>query len=53
MEKVKGLSQKFEHDDIKWITPVEIPNYDLCPADGEILKTIKESSNKRISKRME
>ena len=36
-----GEPQKLEHNDIKWIMPSEIPNYDFCPADEEILKTIK------------
>lgn len=35
-----GVPQKLEHNDIKWITPAEIPNYDFCPADAEILKKI-------------
>lgn len=37
----EGVPQKLEHNDIKWITPAEIPNYDFCPADEEILKKIK------------
>lgn len=36
----EGVPQKLEHNDIKWITPSEIPNYDFCPADTEILKKI-------------
>ena len=32
-----GKPQKLEHNDIQWITPSEIPNYDFCPADKEIL----------------
>ena len=36
----KGVPQMIEHNDIKWITPSEIPNYDFCPADEEILKEI-------------
>ena len=35
-----GVPQKLEHNDIKWIAPLEIPNYDFCPADTEILKKI-------------
>ena len=35
-----GTPQKLEHNDIKWITPAEIENYDFCPADEEILKEI-------------
>ena len=39
----EGEPQKLEHNDIKWITPSEIPNYDFCPADKEILKIIRVS----------
>ena len=38
----KGDPKKLEHNDIKWITPSEIPNYDFCPADEEILARICE-----------
>ena len=38
----KGEPQKLEHNDIKWITPHEIPDYDFCPADDEILVKICE-----------
>lgn len=37
----EGVPQMLEHNDIKWITPAEIQNYDFCPADEEILKKIK------------
>ena len=40
---VGGEPQKLEHNDIKWITPSEIPNYKFCPADEEILKKIIET----------
>lgn len=40
---VKGVPQKLEHNDIKWITPQEIPNYEFCPADKEIIKKIIEN----------
>ena len=36
----EGIPQKLEHQDIRWITPLEISNYDFCPADEEILKKI-------------
>ena len=39
---VQGEPQKLEHNDIRWITPQEIPNYDFCPADVEILQTIMQ-----------
>ena len=38
----EGKPQKLEHNDIKWITPSGISNYEFCPADEEILKTLKE-----------
>ena len=37
-----GVPQLIEHNDIKWILPEEIPNYDFCPADEEILVKLKE-----------
>lgn len=37
-----GEPQKLEHNDIKWITPSEISNYEFCPADEEILAKICE-----------
>jgi 8-oxo-dGTP diphosphatase len=36
----EGEPQKLEHNDIQWITPSEIPKYEFCPADVEILKEI-------------
>ena len=36
----EGSPQKLEHNDIKWITPKEIPQYTFCPADEEILMKI-------------
>ena len=47
-----GIPQKLEHNDIRWITSSEIPNYAFCPADEEILrrlvcfKTTKARQNK-------
>ena len=42
----EGIPQKLEHKDIKWIIPNEIPNYEFCPADEEILKKIIEIRGK-------
>ena len=39
-----GEPQKFEHKDIPWIIPSEIPNYEFCPADKEILAKICKKS---------
>ena len=36
----EGEPQKLEHNDIQWIAPSEISNYDFCPADVEILAKI-------------
>ena len=38
----EGEPQKIEHNDIQWITPSEISNYEFCPADEEILAKICE-----------
>ena len=38
----EGTPKKLEHNDIKWITPAEIPNFNFCPADTEILEKIVE-----------
>lgn len=38
-----GIPQKLEHNDIRFITVDEIPQYDFCPADVEILAKIKET----------
>lgn len=38
----EGEPQQIEHNDIKWITANEIPNYEFCSADEEILRTILE-----------
>ena len=38
----EGVPQKLEHNDIRWITPSEISNYEFCPADVEILRKICE-----------
>lgn len=35
-----GEIKLIEHNDAKWITPRQIPMYDFCPADEEILKQI-------------
>ncbi|MBQ4274072.1 MAG: (deoxy)nucleoside triphosphate pyrophosphohydrolase [Clostridia bacterium] len=44
----EGEPQKLEHNDIRWITPQEIPNYEFCPADTEILEKIIERYKKTL-----
>lgn len=36
----EGTPQMLEHNDIRWILPKQIPQFDFCPADEEILKKI-------------
>ena len=38
----EGEPQRLEHNDIQWISTSEIPKYEFCPADEEILKKIIE-----------
>lgn len=38
----EGVPQLLEHNDIRWIPPKEIKNYDFCPADNKILEKITE-----------
>ena len=37
-----GTPKLLEHVDLRWILPEEIPQYDFCPADEEILRRIIE-----------
>ena len=36
-----GVPQMLEHKDIQWITVAEIPNFDFCPADVDILAKLQ------------
>ena len=38
----EGVPKLIEHNDIKWITTSEIPNYTFCPADEEILEELSK-----------
>jgi 8-oxo-dGTP diphosphatase len=38
---LEGVPKNLEHNDIRWITPSEIPEYEFCPADKEILERIR------------
>ena len=44
----EGKPQKLEHNDIRWIIPSEIPNYEFCPADEEIIAKICEVYNEKL-----
>lgn len=39
----EGVPQLLEHHDLKWISPAEIPTFEFCPADEDILKLITET----------
>lgn len=39
---ISGTPKMLEHNDIRWISPDEIPQYAFCPADKEILEKIME-----------
>ena len=41
----EGTPKLIEHNDIRWITPEEIPQYNFCKADDEILKRIMQKEN--------
>ncbi len=44
----KGTPQRLEHNDIRWITPAEIPQFAFCPADEEILEKIKREYSEYV-----
>lgn len=37
----RGIPQKIEHNDIRWISVDQIEELNFCPADTEILKKLK------------
>lgn len=39
---VAGVPQKLEHNDMRWITVAEIPEYTFCPADEPILQKLRD-----------
>ncbi len=41
---LEGIPQMLEHNDIRWITTQEIPQYEFCPADEEILRRLHSKS---------
>ena len=36
----QGTPKLLEHNDLKWISVSEIPNYEFCPADGPVLEAL-------------
>ena len=39
----EGTPILLEHNDLKWIHPSEIPNFQFCPADKDILALIRKT----------
>ena len=37
----EGTLRMLEHNDIRWITVEEIPQYEFCPADETVLKKLR------------
>jgi 8-oxo-dGTP diphosphatase len=44
-----GTPQMLEHNDIRWISVNEIPQYDFCPADEEILQRLQAYKGKALA----
>lgn len=44
----EGTPQKLEHNDIRWITIDEIPQYEFCPADVDILSKLQPPTQSTI-----
>lgn len=40
----EGTPQMLEHNDIRWITVEDIPQYEFCLADETILKKLREEA---------
>ena len=38
---IEGTPRMLEHNDIQWIKVDEIPQYEFCPADKEILRRLQ------------
>ncbi len=41
----EGEPKMLEHNDIRWITTAEIPQYAFCPADEDILKRLMDEKD--------
>ena len=44
----EGEPQKIEHNEIRWVTLQEIPQYKFCPADKEILERIQQDQGEHL-----
>ena len=39
----EGTPKLLEHQDFQWITPAQIPEFEFCPADKDILALIRKN----------
>lgn len=44
-EITEGTPQLLEHNDIRWISVDDIPNFEFCPADEEILARLRSNQS--------
>ena len=44
----EGTPKLIEHNDLKWIKPDEIPQYEFCPADVGVLEEIVRQIRSKI-----
>lgn len=44
----QGFPKALEHNEIRWIHPTEIDQYEFCPADADIIKEIKRCYGNKI-----
>ena len=44
----EGTPRLLEHKDLRWITAEEIPQYEFCPADEEILRAIQVHCGEKV-----
>ena len=44
----EGEPKLLEHSAMAWILPEEIPAYDFCPADEEILQKLRNTASKTV-----
>lgn len=42
-----GVPKLIEHHDMKWIYPSQIPEFDFCPADTDILEMLLQQSQEK------
>ena len=45
---VEGTPQVLEHEELRWVLPQELPAFDFCPADHEIIARLVKESHESI-----